>query len=232
MKLGTRIWALITVIVVIAFVAGGYFLGVAPLLAQRGAYELARQAAVSQNEALQRDIDRLSAAEEHLDDYQDLAADFAKLIPGKVDSQGFIRGLDRMSAASGVTITKIAVDQFLPYAAPVDAGQEVSEKAPPPYTDPRINDQNFVLVPISVTVQGGALESLNFVHALQFGERLVLLMNVDQTEDGSLYSTTINAYMYVLISPGAVLDDEQVDQEAPPADPAEPTDDETASARG
>ena len=41
MKLGTQLWALITVVVVIALVAGGYFLGVAPLLEQRALAESA-----------------------------------------------------------------------------------------------------------------------------------------------------------------------------------------------
>lgn len=211
MKLGTQLWALITVVVVIALVAGGYFLGVAPLLEQRALAESARQAAAAQNQALQSEIARLDEAAEDLDKYQELAAEFAELVPGSVDSQQFIRSLDALAASTGVTITKISIESFIPYEAPVaDPAAEVFEGAPPPFTDSRINSSNFVIVPIAVTVEGGWFESLGFVHELQFGERLVLLTDIDQSVTDGLYSTDVSAYMYVLVRPGTTVAAETV----------------------
>lgn len=204
MKLGTRAWGLITVIVVIALVAGGYFLGAAPLLDQQAKAEAARLNAVATNQTLEGEIARLQKAEEDLDEYQALAADFGTLIPDSVDSQRFIRSLDTLAAGNGVTITKIAIEQFIPYTAPaVDPDAAGSEKAPPPYTDSRINDKNFVIVPVSVTVEGGWAESLSFVHALQFGDRLMLFTSIDQSTTDTAYSTEIKGYIYVLVPPGA-----------------------------
>lgn len=230
MKLGTRVWALITVVAVLAFVAGGYFLGVAPLLDQRAAAETARQAALAQNQVLQGDIDRLERAQGDLDKYKAVAADFDALIPDAIDSQRFIRSLDAIAAANGVTITKIAIDKFMPYSPPaVDPATEALEGAPPPYTDGRITAENFVIVPISTTIEGGWAESLAFIKQLQTGDRLVLLTDIDQTiKDGS-YSTEVSGYMYVLVKPGTPVADDTAGTDA---SSDQPTDGETASARG
>jgi len=170
-KVGTQIWALITVVVVIALVAGGYFLGVAPLLQQQASADADRRAARAVNDGLEAEIAQLQLAKSDVDEYQSLASDYEELIPGKVDSQRFIRGLDALAAANGVTISELKIDEFIPYSAPV-ADDQFDEKAPPPYTNDRITDKNFVIVPFSLTVDGGWAESLNFVHLLQFGDRL------------------------------------------------------------
>jgi hypothetical protein len=237
-KLGTRIWALITIVVVVALVAGGYFLGAAPLLQQQAKAEADRKSALAVNQGLEAEIARLKAAELNLDEYQALATDFARLVPDGVDSQRFIRSLDAIASANAVTIAEITIDAFVPYVPP-KTDEDADEKAPPPYTDDRINSNNFVIVPFSVTVEGGWAESLSFVHQLQFGDRLVLLTGIDQSITDSAYSTKITAYMYVRVPPGGrVTDTKDTGTEESPAptesdEPAtEPTDDETASARG
>ncbi len=241
MKLGTRVWGLITVVVVIALVAGGYFVGVSPLLQQRAQAETARQAAADQNRLLEAEISRLEKASKDLDKYQELVTDFEQLVPTSVQSQRFIRTLDALAAANGVTITRIGIDNFIPYQAPVaDPSVEVNEAAPPPYSDSRITDENFVIVPFSLTVEGGWLESMNFVRQLQLGDRLVLLTKIDQSIKDASYSTEISAYMYVLVKPGSKLPAEETttDGADAPSDAEtsavenEPSDDESASARG
>lgn len=231
MKLGTQVWGLITVVVVIALVAGGYFLGIAPFLDQQAKAEVARKAALAENQVLESEILQLEQASKNLGDYQDLAADYEKLIPETVDSQRFIRSLDSLAAANGVTITKIAIDRFLPYEAPpIEEGVEYSEKAPPPFADSRITDKNFVIVPISVSVDGGWAESLNFVHQLQFSDRLVLLTSIEQSMKDAVYTTDVTAYMYVLVKPGTPVPGEEVVEEG--SEVSEPTEGETAAARG
>jgi len=228
-KVGTQIWALITVVVVIALVAGGYFLGVAPLLQQQASADADRRAARAVNDGLEAEIAQLQLAKSDVDEYQSLASDYEELIPGKVDSQRFIRGLDALAAANGVTISELKIDEFIPYSAPV-ADDQFDEKAPPPYTNDRITDKNFVIVPFSLTVDGGWAESLNFVHLLQFGDRLVLLTGIDQSTTDTAYSTKISGFMYVFVKPGALVKNEQVDQGG--TAPTEPSDGETPSARG
>ena len=229
MKLGTRVWGLITVVVVAALVAGGYFLGVSPLLSQRASAETARQAALAQNQGLQNEIARLEAARGNLDEYQALAASYEQLVPDTVDSQRFIRSLDSLAGANGVTIQEISIQQFLPYVPPENS-DEYSEDAPPPFTDGRITGDNFVIVPFSITVTGGWAESLNFVHQLQFGDRLVLLTTIDQSVSDGTYSTTVAAYMYVLVKPGTPVPGQEPVEEG--AEQPASTDDPTASAEG
>lgn len=240
MKLGTRVWGLITVVVVIALVAGGYFLGVSPFLAQQDQADSARQDAADANDALEAEIASLRAADKNLDQYEALAADYEALVPRTVESQRFIRTLDGLAAANGVTISEITIDSFLQYSAPAGGGDAVDELAPPPYTNAKITDKNFVIVPFGITVEGGWAESLAFVNQLQFGDRLILYTSIEQETTDTAYSTVIEGYMYVLIHPGDPVPGQEIVEQgggdvaepSTPADPTVPSDDETASARG
>lgn len=226
MKLGTQVWGLITVVVVLALVAGGYFLGAAPLLDAQAKSESARKEAVAANETLQADINRLKLAEEDLDEYVSVAAELEQLIPDTVDSQRYIRQLNAIAAAAGVTISEITIDNFLTYSPQGGDGTE-TDAAPAPYTDGRINDENFVVVPLTVTVEGGWNEAVNFMHGVQYGDRLVLVQGIETTTTDTAFSTKISGVMYVLVRP---------DTPAPGSDPedeaTEAADGENATARG
>lgn len=233
MKLGTRVWGLITVVVVLALVAGGYFLGVSPFLTQQAQAESARRDAEAENDGLQSQIAALQAAEKNIDAYQELAADYDALVPRTVESQRFIRSLDALASQNGVTISEIKIDSFLSYGAPAADANSTDELAPPPYTNAKISDKNFVIVPFSVTVEGGWGESLAFINQLQFGDRLVLYTSIEQETTDTAYSTVIDGYMYVLIHPGdPVPGQEIVDKGGDAPSTPEPSDDETAAARG
>jgi len=251
MKLGTRVWGLITVVVIMALLAGGYFLGVAPLLDQQAKANSERQDAVAVNEGLEAEITKLRAAEKRIDDYESLAADYEALVPRTVESQRFIRTLDGLAAANGVTISEIKIDAFVPYSAPsADGDTAVDDLAPPPYTNPKIDERNFVIVPFSVTIEGAWAESLAFVNRLQFGDRLVLYTSIEQEATDTAYSTIIEGYMYVLIRPGDPVPGQEIvekggDAETPgsandptpsdastPTDSPTPSDAETPTARG
>ncbi|RQP09593.1 MAG: hypothetical protein EAS51_11265 [Microbacteriaceae bacterium] len=210
MKLGTQVWALITVVVVGALVAGGYFLGVAPFLDQQKRADTERVEAEDANATLEAEIAALRVAEQKLDDYEELAERYEKLVPRTVESQRFIRTLDALAAANGVVVTELKIDAFQLYTAPAGGGGEVDELAPPPHTDPRIKSENFVIVPFSVTIEGGWAESLAFVDALQFGDRLVLFTSVGQEQTDTAYSTVVKGNMYVLIHPGDPIPGQEI----------------------
>ena len=130
MKLGTQVWGLITVVVVGALVAGGYFLGVAPFLEQQKRADLERVEAEDANATLEAEIAALRVAEQKLDDYQELAERYEDLVPRTVQSQRFIRTLDELAAANGVTISELKIDSFQLYSPPSGGGGEIDERAP------------------------------------------------------------------------------------------------------
>ncbi len=221
MKLGTRVWGLITVVVVGALVAGGYFLGVAPFLDQQKKADAERSEAADANATLEAEIAALRVTETKLDEYEDLAAEYEELVPRTVQSQRFIRTLDALAIANGVTVTEIKIDSFEQYSPPVSKADAVlDELAPAPFTDPKIGPDNFVLVPFSVTVSGGWVESLSFVNALQFGERLVTYTSIEQETTDVAYSTVMKGYLYVLIHPGDPIPGQEIVDQHGTADDA------------
>jgi len=217
-KLGTRVWSLVTVVVVAGLLAGGWFLGAAPLLEGQARQEQFRKAAVATNEGIEAAIAKLVVEKDNLPELQTRASELEEAIPRDVESAAFITSLNNLAAASAVTITAISISDGMPYSAPRQTSDV--DGAPVPVTDQRINENNFVLIPVSIEVSGGWNEVLNFVNGVQTSTRLVLATQLDTTATGDgAYQSTITGVMYALQRKGA------------PAG-LEPTDGETAAAQG
>src|SRR5690606_37907362 len=110
----------------------------------------------------------------------------------------FIRSLNDLANASAVTIEQISINEIVSYSAPGES-DAANALAPDPITDSRITSDNFLLVPVSISVSGGWNEVLAFTHGVQTGNRLVLVTKVSTTGDGTTFTTTLDGAMYVLI---------------------------------
>lgn len=213
MKLGTQVWGLLTVVVAIGALAAGWFLGVSPLLAAQAQAESQRQAALAQNQGIEANIATLAREQDNLADYEKRAAEIEKVIPSGLESAAFITTLNDLAAATQVTIQQITLNDAVPYSAP--SGESTSDGAPNPVTDSRITSENFLLVPVSISVTGGWSEVLAFSHGVQAGDRLMLVTKVNTSNDGAAFTTTLSGTMYVLIRPDApgatTADDEASD---------------------
>lgn len=197
MKVGTRIWALVTVVVVAALLAGGWFLGAAPLLDSQARLETERKATLASNQQIEANIAKLAKEEENLPKLQARAKELEQAIPRDVESAAFITSLNNLAASSAVTITSISMGEGIPYSTPRQTAE--ADGAPVPVTDQRINDGNFVLIPVSIEVSGGWVEVLNFLNGVQTSTRLVLANELDTTSTGTgAYTSTITGVMYAL----------------------------------
>jgi Tfp pilus assembly protein PilO len=201
-KLGTQIWSVITAVVVIALVAGGWFLGASPLLDAKGKSDTSRAEIAVQNDVLAAQIDALQEKKADLPQLEARAAELEDAIPGEVGGAVFIRSLNDLATASGVTLTSITISDGTAYEAPPE-GEDI-EGAPVPMTNALITGENFVLVPVTIAVEGGWSELLAFVHAVQTGKRLVLVTSLASSggEEGS-YQFQLGGTMYALQRPGA-----------------------------
>lgn len=218
MKLGTQVWGVLTVVVVIGAVAAGWFLGVSPQLAAQAQAESQRQASLAQNQGIETNIAKLVKEKENLASYQERAAEIEKVIPSGIESAAFITTLNNLAASTGVTIQQISLNDVVPYSAP--SGESTSEGAPKPVTDSRITSENFLLVPVSVAVTGGWNEVLAFTHGVQAGDRLMLVTKVNTSNDGSSFTTTLSGTMYVLIRPEAPASADAADDDVSDTDAA------------
>jgi Tfp pilus assembly protein PilO len=218
-SLGHQLKVLITVVLMIAVVAGGWMLGVQPALAASFAANDARTEVRSQNDAIRAELAALQAAEAEL---PTLEADLAKLnasIPLTDDSSALLDGIHDLADAAGVVVDGITLEDPQPYAPPVaaapaaapvegEAGTTPVTTAPAvdplqPTSDPRITPANFVLVPVSVSVSGSLDDVLDFVHGVQAGPRLFLVNKLasaaDAEGDGSKVAATVGGFVYALL---------------------------------
>lgn len=212
MKLDTRMWAIISVLLVGAIVAGGWFLGASPLLVAKADADgkLAETRALNAQHAAT--LAALADASKTLPELQDQAVDLESAIPTDLASSALITALNDLAAATGVTITAIAIQDGVSYQPPADAeaapaAADSPEGAPTPLTDARITSDNFVLVPITVEVAGALPNVLAFIHGVQTGTRLVLITGLDTSADGdgaTTYTSVISGTTYVLVRPPAL----------------------------
>jgi Tfp pilus assembly protein PilO len=202
MRLGTRVWALITTVLGIGILAAAWFLGASPFLQAQAQAETQRSAAVTQNEGIRSAIATLKEQKEKLPEYEARGKELEVAIPSDIESADLIRTLNNLATASGVTISQISFSDPLTYSPPT--GEVVdAELAPNPVTDSRITGENFLLVPITLSVTGGWNEVLAFTHGMQTGDRLMLVTKVTTTANEGTFTTSLSGAMYVLIRPEA-----------------------------
>jgi len=227
MKLDTRVWALITVVMVAALLAGGWFLGISPQLDAVKAADTQKEQVESQNRGIQERLLNLQQQSGNLEELQAEAVGLEKVIPSGTQASQFITALNALAAQAGVQITSISLGDGQPYqepagaassGAPASEGAEtptpaptpvptetapaggVPTGAPAPLVDGRITGDNFVLLPVGIEVSGGWANVHAFVHSVQTGERLVLVTKVSASSDGGdSYTMSISGVMYALI---------------------------------
>ncbi|TPW74775.1 type 4a pilus biogenesis protein PilO [Schumannella soli] len=221
-KIDNRIWLLITAVVAIAVLAGGWFLGAQPLVNSALESDQQRTTIQTQNETAKLQLSKLAAAKRDLTALESERDEVTASVPKSLAGADFLRSINAMATQNGVTVEEITFDNVTPYsaptataggetAAPVDssASPSASASATPtptpvagPATDPTITAENFVLVGVQLKVSGDSASLLNFAHAVQTGERLVLVntfsIKSSQGEDGGVPSMDLGGFVYVL----------------------------------
>jgi Tfp pilus assembly protein PilO len=229
MKLDSRMWAIISVLLVGAIVAGGWFLAASPLLTAKGDADVQLAATQQTNRQHVETLKALQAASEDLPELLARAKELESAIPSGLESSPLITAINNLAVATGVTVTAIRIDDGVSYQAPVE--DVAQEGAPNPLTDARITGENFVLVPISIEVMGPLSNVLAFIHGIQNGERLVLVTKLDTAADGegaATYTSTLSGTTYVLVRPPA-LQFNATDEAGTPTPTPTPTPSDTAT---
>ena len=219
-----RIISGLTIFVMVVLVAVGYFLVAQPQLAAASTANAQLVNAQSQISTTQAALISLKNEQEKLPDMKAQLKALQLSIPSNIDGSAYIRGLNDLASAAGVTITSIAVTDPQAYVPPVLAMPAATPTASPspsasatpapaaaapavsgwvPTMDALITGTNFVTIPVTVTVTGSFDGSLGFIHGLQTGTRLFLVTGIvtKQAEGGSGVTATVSGYIYALIDP-------------------------------
>ena len=234
--MNNRIWVLATAILVVAILALGWILGVAPRLSEVATATEQRVAADAQNALLEADIADLKKKFEALDLSRDEVLEIRKALPPHADEADFLRQIDDAAVAAGVTVGSITIGDPSGFVA----GAFAEAGGPAIEISPLVSADNLLTIPVSVSVRGSAVQVLNFLEIFQKSERIsaidVLTMTFETTS--LLYSTTASGFIFVLLDPtwpgldasdGAVTPVDEATEEEVPAeeegtDSPEPTD--------
>jgi Tfp pilus assembly protein PilO len=216
-----RILSLGSILAMLLIPVMGWFLVAQPQLAAASAADQQRadiDAQIAESAAvvakLKADSANLPALEAELDALRGS-------IPASVDPSGYLDGLGVLAARTGVEISGLTVGEPLAYSPaipPVDPGaadaagdaaaeDEQVDAAPPVVVDDPaivtnalITSENFVAIPVSITVDGAYSHILSFVRGLQTGDRLFLVstLSVTTSDGDAAKSAAIGGFIYAI----------------------------------
>ncbi|MCP2029974.1 hypothetical protein L1277_000038 [Okibacterium sp. HSC-33S16] len=223
-----KIWILASAIVMIGILALGWFVGVNPLLQTKASTDEQKSSVEAQNTATELAIAKLKGDFESIDELRTELAGLRESIPADGQLPAFLTQLDTLASESATKVTALTVSEAIEYTAPAtsvvappvdeatdgategeapaepDAAAVVPEapETPTVITDTRITSDNFVAIPITVTVQGDRNGARLFLDKLQHGERLFMAIQVaiaPKDDELGQFETTVNGYIYALL---------------------------------
>ncbi|HEV7948797.1 MAG TPA: type 4a pilus biogenesis protein PilO [Glaciihabitans sp.] len=183
-----RLWVIGAALVIAGVVVIGWFLGISPKLDEASASAATRAEVEAQNAAHELELVNLKEQFENIDLFRGELAELRDAIPAGAELPDLVRELDSIATDNQVSLTAISLSDAQPYVA--------VEGAPSSLTA-----ENFVTIPLSLTVDGDYTSVLNFVAGLQSSERLMLVTAFStSTGDTGGVTGSISAYAYVLLS--------------------------------
>jgi Tfp pilus assembly protein PilO len=240
-----RLWKIGTGILIGATLLFGWLLGISPNLAGAKLADEDRVAVEAQNAAYEAQVATLRKQFEGIDDLKSNLASLQTAVPSSAEIPAFVAQLNAITQRHQVTLATLTVSDaqaYVPVApvAPVvtdaaadDGSQPASTPAAPaepttaevaaaaaPQPSELVTAENFVSVPISLSVTGSYQNVLDFVDSVQKGSRLAMVTSfttsaststgtAPTTEDSDTSSSfgeatgTVSALIYVLLDPAA-----------------------------
>jgi len=237
-----RIWIAGCAIVMAAAVALGWLLGASPLLEAARANGEARDAAVAQNLTYTQELAALKEQFAGIGELEDQLGELREELPPLAKQPDYLAQLASAAERHSVTLTTITVADAVAYAptvaevpaeeAPVadaEATQETAADAEPvtiapvvgagvPVTSPLVTAENFVSIPVTLALEGGYGNVLDFVDSVQTGTRLSAVTAFSTSKDGAgadagaeegeptgpdTVTGTVTVFIYALLDPAA-----------------------------
>lgn len=227
-----KVWVAGASLIAVVVVAGGWFLGVSPLLSAAAVSDSDRASVDAQNAAQAIDLESLKTRYAGL---PALSADLAAIktaIPADADYANLLREVSAAATASGTTLLSFGTADaatFAPAAAdaaaaPAPATDAASDPAvdtatvPSPEADALVpaaaspeslalvSGGNFVTLPVTLSASGTYDSVMAFVKAIQSTQRLYLVttLSIAPGATGSDYVVNVDGFAYTLTESDAV----------------------------
>lgn len=210
--MNNRFWMITAGVACVAIFALGWFLGAAPKLAEMNAASEQRAAVEVQNRLYETKLAQLKKKFEQLDSLRAELKDAQALLPSGDDLSTFLGELHRLEASSGAVLTNFGAGDGEAYIAAPGSGTP----------NPLVTKENFIAIPINLSVTGTRAQVIDFLNDLQYGTRLFLVTKLTVAQDAQeaeSYNGDISGLVYVLVDPSSP---------PPSPTPAEPVEAEPA----
>ena len=218
--MNNRLIVFVTALASVAIIALGWFLGVAPRLADAATAEVERQSVAAQNEGLEVQLGQLREDFERIDELRAEVAELRASIPDFADYAGFVSELNGLAASTGAVVSRLSVGDasWYPSAqASAEAPAEDAPAAPPegvasaagvpteaaagpvqvPIDTSLVNGSNFVAIPVTIEVTADYDQAVSLIGALQAEKRLFLVTGFAY---GGASNPRIDGLLYVLLT--------------------------------
>jgi Tfp pilus assembly protein PilO len=207
--MNNRFWLVIAGVLGVAILAIGWFIGVSPKLDEMNAANEQRASVEAQNKLHEAKLVELKKEFAQLETLKaDLAEAQLSLPPGD-ELSSFLGELHRLEASSGVVLKTFSAGDGQAYVA-APGTTSVS---------PLVTADNFIAIPITLTVDGSRPQVIQFLNDLQYGKRLFLVIKLsiaqstaavavspdakDAPPVETAYEGNISGFVYVLVDPSA-----------------------------
>jgi hypothetical protein len=210
-----KLWIIGSVLVMVIVLALGWFLGIAPQLANAASAGVQRLDVQALNATQEATLAKLKRDYANIGELNAQLADLSESVPSDTAIPAFVDEVDAIGAATGVTVAGISVADAKPYepvTAPAPAGAAATPgptgtptPAPaatptptptptavpgmPPVTNPKLTSANFSSLAVTLTLKGTFAQALDFVNGIQRGKRLFLVDGITTSSSGSSSST-------------------------------------------
>lgn len=230
-----RWWLTGAVLVMVVTLLLGWVVGVSPLLSAAKAADEDRVGVEAQNALYGQQLALLKAQFDGIDELTEQLDELRIQLPAGADLPGYVAQLINDAQTHSVAISSLAVSDAVPYApvvvqgavpaseetpatpAPDAEAQVAAPAAGVPLSDPLVTADNFVAIPVSISVDGDYANVLDFLESLRMGTRLTTVTSFttvsasEATTAGSssdatpaptaAVEATISAFIYVLLGP-------------------------------
>lgn len=195
----SRLWTIGSIVVIIAVVAGTWFVGISPRLTEAATANSERASIEFLNQQHAATVASLKKQFEELPDLNTQLEQLRTAVPAGDDSAALLRQLHALARSAGITVTDLTLSAPERFALPAEPPAEAELAAALGSVGP----ENFLVIPVEQTVTGEHAQIMAYLDGLQKGERAFLVHDV--TFDSGIpsnstqVSVTFSGQVFVLL---------------------------------
>lgn len=171
----SRLWTLGSIIVIIGLIAGTWFVGISPQLAEAAKANTERAGVEQLNARHAITLESLKMQFEGIDELREQLTELQLAVPEADETASLLRQMQSFADSAGVIVTDLTLSSPERFAAPADtpADEELAAALG------SVTPDNFLVISVEQTVAGTHAAVMNYVNALQTGQRAFLVHDVN-----------------------------------------------------